>query len=116
MWIASKYGFFSVVNKDSGYHVRARCLGDLKLLRAAVGGDFAEQPIHETPDADYCARIFIPENSKAELHALFAALGESIDYGNFKDAIHHIPSQKSKLPFYTRVWTALYEFQRKSRP
>ena len=33
MWIASKYGFYSIIRKDDGFHVRGRLKGDLKNLK-----------------------------------------------------------------------------------
>jgi len=89
MWIASKYGYFSIVKKDGGWHIRARSKEDLELLRTAVGGDFVHLVVHLTPEADYCSRIFVeddPEGKKL-MEALFSTLEASIDYPNFKDEV-----------------------------
>ena len=40
MWIASKYGFFSIVKKKEGFHVRGRSLKDLKNLKKAASIDY----------------------------------------------------------------------------
>ena len=115
MWVASKYGFFSIVKKDGGWHVRARKAADLKLLQTAVGSTFARAKIHLTPDADYCARIFITDHADGAgdvtIDRIMSALGESVDYGNFKDMIGETPEQKDKLPAYHRMWDAMFDFQ-----
>lgn len=115
MWIACKFGFFSTVKKDGGWHVRARKVEDLQQLQNAVGGAFAKEKIHQTPDADYCSRIFISDDAKGEgrilIDRLMSALGDSVNYGNFKDSIASNPTQEDKLPSYHRVWTTMFEYQ-----
>ena len=112
MWIASKHGWFSLVKKDGGYHVRAREENDLRLLQAAVGGNFAGLKIHLTPDADYCSRVFVPdEGSKEIIASIMATLGESVDYANFKSMIAASPEQRDKLHAYHAVWAQLDEYQ-----
>jgi hypothetical protein len=112
MWIASKYGWFSLVKKDGGYHVRARDENDLRLLQAAVGGDFAGLQIHLTPSADYCSRVFVPEEgSKEIITSIMATLGESVDYANFKSMIAASPEQRDKLHSYHGVWARMDEYQ-----
>jgi hypothetical protein len=115
MWVASKYGFFSIVKKDGGWHIRARKAADLKLLQKAVGSTFAGEKIHLTPDADYCARIFITDHSDGrgavQIDRIMSALGESVDYGNFKSMIAETPDQQDKLPAYHRMWSAMFDFQ-----
>lgn len=119
MWIASKYGYFSIVKKDGGWHIRARSKEDLELLRTAVGGDFVHLVVHLTPEADYCSRIFVeddPEGKKL-MEALFSTLEASIDYPNFKDEVGKISSQKEKLKYYGRIWSEMMDYQaRKEHP
>ena len=117
MWIASKFGWFSIVKKDGGVHVRARNEADLAELQAAVGGEFAKMKIHSTPAADYCARVFVPQEEAAHvLHAIMRTFAESIDYANFKGEIGALPSQRDKLSCYHDVWDTMFRYQRSRRP
>jgi hypothetical protein len=112
MWIASSHGWFSVVKKDGGFHVRARSAEDLQALQRAVGGAFAALPIHHTPRADYHARVFVPaDGAEAVLDSLFHALGRSVDYPNFKSRIASLPEQRDKLARYHDVWEAMHSWQ-----
>lgn len=95
--------------------MRARAEDDLRLLQAAVGGDFAKLKIHSTPDADYCCRIFVPEADAEKIIAsVMVALGESVDYANFKSMIASSPEQRNKLHHYHEVWAEMDEFQRRT--
>jgi hypothetical protein len=112
MWIASKYGWFSIVKKDGGFHVRARTEADLHQLQHAVGGDFAELKVHITPHADYCCRIFIPgAEGETLLSSVMTALGDSVDYANFKSMIGSSPDQQGKLGYYHAVWAEMDRYQ-----
>ena len=113
MWIASKYGYFSIVKKDGGWHIRARKAADLELLKKAVGGNFGKRVVHLTPDADYCSRIFVQDDpsGKSQMDALFSTLESSIDYPNFKSEVAKISSQKGKLPYYGKVWGEMMDYQ-----
>lgn len=113
MWIASKFGFFSIVKKDGGWHIRARNVEDLKLLQDQL----SLPAITHTPEADYCARIFVADDNsgKDTMAALMAVFGESIDYPNFKNAIAESPIQRDKLHSYHAVWSVMYDYQIRSR-
>ena len=117
MWIASKYGYFSIVKKDGGWHIRSRKVEDLELLKGAVGGEFGNQSVHLTPDADYCARIFVQDDplGKKQMDDLFSSLESSIDYPNFKSEVAKVSSQKGKLPFYGRIWGEMMDYQRREQ-
>ncbi|RME90992.1 MAG: hypothetical protein D6766_12490 [Verrucomicrobia bacterium] len=105
MWICSKLGFFSVVRKTDGWHVRARVREDLAALAGAAG---VEARIQRWPLADYRWRLILgPE----DLHRIFAALEASVDYPNFKEAIGRDPGQREKLGAYHELWTALARLQ-----
>ena len=84
MWLATKYGFYSIVQKqppDDGdpavYHVRARVRQDLENLLAASA---LAMEILEWPEADYRYRIVIHQR---ELFDLMCLLAENLDYPNF---------------------------------
>lgn len=102
MWIASSYGFFSIVLKEGRFHLRARLRADLEALRAAAGRD--SDPIEDWPTADYRYRILAPPG---DYPAYIRALMNSVDYANFKDHLHDLPLQHSKLEAYYRLWHAL---------
>jgi hypothetical protein len=115
MWVACKFGFFSIVQKDGGWHVRARNPQDLQLLQNAVGGEFATEKIHLTAEADYCSRIFIKDDAngigRAAFDRMMDVVGASVDYGNFKDSIADNPTQEDKMHAYHRVWATMLEYQ-----
>ena len=105
MWIASKYGFFSIVKKKEGFHVRGRSLKDLKNLKKAASIDYE---ILERVGTDYAYRIIV---DKKGLKKVMSAMEESIDYKNFKNKIHGIKDQKSKVHAYSNLWADLYILQ-----
>jgi hypothetical protein len=123
MWIASKYGFFSIVLKDGHYNIRARARADLEALLVQIGAmqsECAMDPprtycIEHWPTADYAWRIRIPVSDDDPPHnmlsGLFAILADSIDYPNFKSQIAATPGQRDKLPIYHEIWHLLYDYQ-----
>ena len=111
MWIASTLGYFSIVKKRDGFHVRARSSGDLAALQkrhAQLRGDSKMWPILETPENDYCARMIVDEKTKDDF---FDILADSIDYPNFKSMIHESPTQCDKLPWYSMIWRIMHGYQ-----
>ena len=107
MWIASKFGFFSIVQKDGCWHVRARLKDDLVELVAAAK---LTAKLEEWPQADYRWRVRLKD--EAELTRVFSALQDSVNYTNFKSHIATLPRQRSKLPAYHELWSALYAIQK----
>ena len=106
MWICSKYGFFSIVKKQDGFHVRARLRQDLCNLCLAAGvGD----EIQEWPAADYRWRVRLNSDAMA---ILFVALAQSIDYPNFKSMIAGLSDQAEKLSIYGDLWQRMAHLQR----
>ncbi len=112
MWIASKLGFYSVVQKMPGeFHVRARVRADLERLRDLVMPDTGLE-IFETTDSDYRFRFIVEDPAGVML-----ALADSIDYHNFKSQIASDPSQAPKLSAYHSLWHDLLALQlRDTRP
>ena len=111
MWIASKYGFYSIVEsslKKGDFMVRARVRNDLENLIKQY--DLSAQVI-ETLDSDYRYRIIL---SKADVCDLLFSLGSEIDYSNFKGKISQTEDQRDKLHAYHTVWNALYNLQKSS--
>ncbi|ALI98079.1 hypothetical protein [Rufibacter tibetensis] len=105
MWIASKYGFFSIVVKEEGFHVRARVKQDLEQLLTAAE---LVEPIQVWPSADYRYRVIVGAKS---IPAIFQKLAESIDYDNFKNMIADTPLQRDKYGAYGQVWNTMYMVQ-----
>lgn len=108
MWIASKLGFYSIVQKTPGeWHVRARIRADLVRLSFAVAPSAVE--IEEWPAADYRWRFIVRDAS--ELVTIFEALAETVDYSNFKSEVGTRPDQRPKLAAYHTLWANLYAIQ-----
>lgn len=105
MWIASKFGFFSIVAKADGVHVRARVKKDLEELLTET--DITE-PIQTWQGADYRYRVVVKAD---KLPVVFQKLSESIDYDNFKNMIHASPSQQGKYYAYSSMWKIMYQQQ-----
>jgi hypothetical protein len=101
MWLMTKYGFYSIVQKRPGiYHVRAREVHDLYHLI-----DFVPLPGREvrfTGTNDYLARLIL---NKEELDRVMTFLSNNIDYDNFKDKIDKTPEQRRKP--YHKIWQVL---------
>lgn len=111
MWLATKYGFFSIVKKDDGFHVRARSRRDLEILREALikwlrptEGLILE--IKDTPNSDYCSRIVLQD-----VRLLFDCVSESIDYPGLRKEIEATPEQADKLGFYSSIWSTMGAYQ-----
>lgn len=109
MWIASKYGFFSVVQfqgdgGDDKILVRARRRSHLQSLRSEFDID---ADILDTSDGlhDYPYRFIIP---RLEWVSLIMQMGDDIDYPNFKNAVRHSTLNKkggsSYASFLSRIW------------
>jgi hypothetical protein len=106
MWLATKHGFFSIVQKNRGeFHVRARVHEDLVALRLAAR---VKVEIEIYPSADYRYRLIV---NHRQLAHIFAALENSIDYPNFKSEIAATPGQREKLPAYHEIWHTMAGLQ-----
>jgi hypothetical protein len=99
MWIFSREGFYSIVDKEDGYHVRARRKQDL----VNVGLTATKSHL----GSDYPWRAILP--SRAELLRLMEALGNSVDYPNFKGHIASLSDQKDRLARYHKIWAMMAE-------
>lgn len=107
MWLATKLGFYSIVQKLPGeFHVRARVKKDLENLRRACCADWK---LHTSPEADYRYRLVI---GAEDVTHILLALGSGIDYSNFKSKIGDTPDQRAKLHAYHNIWGEMYQIQR----
>jgi hypothetical protein len=107
MWIASKYGFFSIVKSsqvNSEWMIRGRVKNDLALLKEAVE---ISSEILETLDSDYRYRLIVNQAELSQVMNAFSA----IDYSNFKGHIATLPEQRHKLDAYHRIWSIMYQTQ-----
>jgi len=113
MWLATKFGFYSIVQKEPAdestaavFHVRARLRHDLEnLLQAAR----LRKEIEEWPGADYRYRFL---GTEADVRQIMACLAAHLDYNNFKSKIGCTADQKKKLDAYHKVWSELARVQR----
>jgi hypothetical protein len=103
MWLCTKIGFFSIVKKDDGYHVRARVRKDLENLQALLKKvDVVLPEIERWPTADYRHRIRLGNSPKA-LQWILIQFAEDLDYANFKGVIAGNDEQRNKLRAYSQL-------------
>ena len=110
MWIMTKLGFFSIVEKPEdrktgNLTVRARVRADLENLHKQFLPGLG--PIQEDAGTDYRYRA---KAKKADVAAALACLTESVDYANFKDEVAKRQG-KGRAGVYGKVWSALYQLQ-----
>jgi hypothetical protein len=106
MWLMTKYGFYSIVQKKPGeFHVRAQVRADLDALKGAVD---LEAEVNTSKSTDYRYRMVV---DKAAVCKVMAVLDESIDYDNFKSHIAATPTQRAKLHAYYNIWEAMFHLQ-----
>ena len=94
MWIFSQDGFYSIVQKGEGFHVRARRKQDLVNVGLTPTKSYAV--------ADYPWRTILHHGF--ELLMLLEKLGKSVDYPNFKARIAERPDQGNRLGEYHKIW------------
>lgn len=105
IWIASKYGFYSIKYEEGkNYHVRGRKYDDLKNLAQAAGIDTV---IEEWNKTDYTFRILLNDE---ELSKIMSTLQASIDYPNFKQEISETENQTDKLEAYHNIWSEMFHY------
>ena len=110
MWLMTKYGFYSIVQKKPGeFHVRAQVRADLDALKGAVD---LEAEVTTSKSTDYRYRMVVDQ---AAVSKVMAVLGESIDYSNFKSHIAATPAQRAKLHAYHEVWGIMERLQGKEK-
>lgn len=110
MWVFSKIGFYSAVQKRTckpdEVEVRSRCRGDLERLNQAVKGKYK---ITSNGGTDYLFRLRMPK----EKWALFVCdQALKIDYDNFKSTIdvstfETREQQNRRHNAYMGVWRAM---------
>jgi len=99
MWIFSQDGFYSIVQKGEGFHIRTRREIDLVNLGLVATRSYA--------GSDYPWRAILP--NRAELLKLMEKLSNSVNYPNFKGHVQSRKDQKYRLPTYHRIWSLMAE-------
>lgn len=107
MWLCTKLGFYSIVQKRDGFHVRARTRQDLEQLADAA--KLSRDSIEQWSMADYRWRLRIA--NQETMRQLFLVLLKSINYDNFKSEVYSRPDQANKRSAYNRLWGALADVQ-----
>jgi len=103
MWLMTKHGFYSIVQKKPGeFHLRSRVRKDLENLVERV--PLAGTKILDTKSADYAFRVIV---GKDEVLSVMEFMGETLDYSNFKSHIARTPDQEQKHDVYADVWSLL---------
>lgn len=105
MWIATDFGFFSIVEKewdkaDDTLTVRARVRGDLVSFMSLAG---EQAVIVEDAEADYHYRIQLPRSVVGT--TLMRAV-DFLDYSNFKAQVGQTQGGK-RAAIYAAVWGVL---------
>ena len=101
MWIATTCGWYSIVQRDADFQVRARSVSDLEELLALTR---LRVPIVKGGGTDYLCRIIV---TPAQLALVMRALTKAIDYPNFKSAVARRPTQRAKLSAYHDIWAIM---------
>ena len=106
MWLCSKEGFFSVVQKEGTAHldVRARVRADLIALSTLHLGN-PNPEIHSFPLADYPYRLFL---SHEEWSHVLSSMAKNIDYPNFKRKVKQIQGH-TRSAHYADVWYTMIQ-------
>ena len=108
MWLMTKFGFFSVVQKpgDEDLTVRSRVLEDLENLREQYLPELGE--IEEGKGTDYRFRA---KASHEEVAEAVRKITLDIDYSNFKNEVKRVQGSE-RAGVYGEVWTVLYHLQK----
>ncbi len=109
MWLITKYGFFSVVQKSGSSKdeltVRSRVRADLESLKLKYLPELGM--ITESASTDYRYRAKAKRSDV--MAALVKAVGD-IDYSNFKDEVAKVQGT-SRAHVYGEIWHTLHKLQ-----
>ncbi len=113
MWIAARFGWFSIVRKGGAgaFHVRARARRHLEKLISAAHLDGPK--IVESTHTDYRFRIIVKAD---QLHRVFETLEDSIDYDNVKGCIANIAGEEKYEAALHHVWKIMADALQPTRP
>ena len=107
MWLVTRYGFFSVVQKpgDKDLTIRARTRADLEELRRQYLPEMGAIRTGEGTDYRYRASATHTAFSEA-VHRTIV----DIDYANFKNTVS-AEQGPERAHVYSRVWDNLWALQ-----
>lgn len=105
MWLFTKFGFFSVVNKGDKDEltVRSRTKSDLDRLRNHYLPSLSPSRVHEGTDYPWRATT-----SSTALGEAMRVIAQDIDYANFKDEVA-LGLGKDRAKCYGKIWSALHD-------
>lgn len=108
MWLFTRIGFFSIVQKDGQSYltVRSRVGADLDRLRELYMPELSET-MNRT-GSDYLFRATI---SHEDFSAGLQRMGQDIDYNNFKHTVAH-EMGPNRAHIYYKVWSILTQLER----
>ncbi|QQQ15887.1 NUDIX domain-containing protein (plasmid) [Aeromonas media] len=107
MWLFTKFGFFSIVQKDHDQDniltIRSRTRGDLDRLRNHYLPSLSSSRAHEGTDYPWRANA-----SAAALKEAMSTIVQEIDYSNFKSEVG-LSTGHARAKRYNKVWSAMYD-------
>jgi hypothetical protein len=105
MWLITRYGFFSVVQKpgEKDLTIRARARADLEALRRRYLPSMGDIRVDEGTDYHYRA------SHAAVAEALRCSVMD-VNYANFKDTVADEQGPE-RAHIYSRVWSVLCKVQ-----
>lgn len=103
MWLMTRFGFFSVVQKNDDSHltIRARVKSDLDRLRRHYLPQLSETVGHGGTDYPWRAAA-----AKKDFAEAMKRIAEDIEYPNFKNEVS-LSLGSGRAHRYGKVWTAL---------
>ncbi len=109
MWLMTKFGFFSVVEKPKDkaaglVTIRSRVRDDLESLRAYLPQLTA---VEANAGTDYAFRA---QAAKPDFANALSKIALDIDYSNFKDEVAKTQG-RGRAKCYSDVWNSLYQLQ-----
>ena len=104
MWLMTRFGFFSVVQKNDDSHltIRARVKSDLDRLRRHYLPQLSETVGHGGTDYPWRAAA-----AKKDFAEAMKRIAEDIEYPNFKNEVSLSLAGSGRAHRYAKVWTAL---------
>lgn len=103
MWLMTRFGFFSVVQKDGESHltIRSRTRGDLDRLRGHYLPQLGPGIAHAGTDYPWRAVA-----TTEDLASALTRIARDINYSNFKEEVS-LSLGKERAHRYSKVWAAL---------
>ena len=108
MWLFTRYGFYSVVQKKAGeYQIRGRLESHLAALKSLCD---VRGPIVRTPHNDYRYRIVVSAWTWKRIASILAA---EVEYSNFKSEVARVQGYDEYERALHAVWRLMHALQTK---